>query len=105
LKSSKIGFSQEQNIVKENKEYSLFNKEIFNCLSCPCVLGYQKHEEIKKTDLKKKAPLFKELKQGFGRQGTRFNDKAEMDGCDPIPKCASSIGNSWFIHKFTKSRP
>jgi hypothetical protein len=97
-------FLKEPNIVKENKEYSLFNMKIFNCLSCPCVLGYQKHEE-KKNGPKKKAPLFKELKQGFGRQGIRFNDKAEMDGCDPIPKCASSIGNLWFIHKFTKSRP
>jgi hypothetical protein len=63
--------------VKENKEYSLFNMEIFNCLSCPYT-RFLKTRRKKKTD-KKRAPLFKELKQGFGRQGIRFNDKAEMD--------------------------
>jgi hypothetical protein len=34
---------------------------------------------------KKKAPLFKELEQGFERQGIRFNDKAEMDDVTQNP--------------------
>ncbi len=96
MKSSKVGFYKEKNIVKENKEYSLFNMKIFNCLSCTCT-RVSKTQRKKKNGQKTKAPLFKELKQGFGRQGIRFNDKAEMDdvtqnpnGHLPLETCGSS---------------